>query len=147
MCAPGPAEANAALARAGRCREVAGNPRVKEVGIGEGERLIVCHSPQAAVRDAAVRRPACSPHGEDRGPGHALERQAAEFRGVVCTKPGRWLMGQVLDLRPVHRRRGGRIGALVVLCRPALLLARLIETSCEGSWLPCSGRVFRGPSG
>ena len=59
-------EAAAALARPGRYRTVAGNLRVKEVhvapggdGDGDGgaraERFVVCHNPDQAHRDAAVR--------------------------------------------------------------------------------------------
>jgi hypothetical protein len=60
------AEAAAALARPGRYRTVAGNLRVKEVhvapgGTGDGDggvravRFVVCHNPDQATRDAAVR--------------------------------------------------------------------------------------------
>jgi Transposase DDE domain len=60
------AEAAAALARPGRYRTVAGNLRVKEVhvapgGQGDGDggaraaRFVVCHNPDQATRDAAVR--------------------------------------------------------------------------------------------
>jgi hypothetical protein len=57
-------EAAAALARAGRYRTVAGNLRVKQVWVSPGggrehgtrtERFVVCHNPEAAARDAAVR--------------------------------------------------------------------------------------------
>jgi hypothetical protein len=54
----GSAEARAALARAGRYRQVAGNLAVKEVRLGDGARsprFVVCHNPEAAVRDRAVR--------------------------------------------------------------------------------------------
>jgi hypothetical protein len=58
-------EAAAALARPGRYRPMAGNLRVKEVLVGPGggsadgvraERFIVCHNPEAAARDTAVRK-------------------------------------------------------------------------------------------
>jgi hypothetical protein len=54
------AEAAAALARAGRYRSVAGNLRVKDVAPRAGDavttdRFIVCHNPERAIRDAAVR--------------------------------------------------------------------------------------------
>ena len=45
-------EARAALSRPGRYQEVAGNLKVKEVRIGEGERFVVCFNPEAAERDA-----------------------------------------------------------------------------------------------
>ncbi|MGV0990612.1 IS1634 family transposase, partial [Limnohabitans sp.] len=59
-------EAAAALARAGRYHSVAGNLRVKEVqvapgGHGDGDegaravRFVICHNPDQAQRDAAVR--------------------------------------------------------------------------------------------
>jgi hypothetical protein len=59
-------EAAAALARAGRYRTVAGNLRVKEPAVAPGgdgdgdhgartQRFVVCHNPEQADRDAAVR--------------------------------------------------------------------------------------------
>jgi len=59
-------EAAAALARPGRYRTVAGNRRVKEVAVAPGgdgdgaqgaraQRFVVCHNPEQADRDAAVR--------------------------------------------------------------------------------------------
>jgi len=59
------AEAAAALARPGRYHDVADNLRVKEVWVAPGggsaegaraERFVVCHNPDAADRDAAVRQ-------------------------------------------------------------------------------------------
>ena len=57
------AEAAEALARPGRYKTVAGNLRVKEVTVAAGgdrggaraQRFVVCHNPEAAQRDAAVR--------------------------------------------------------------------------------------------
>ena len=60
------AEATAALARPGRYRTVAGNLRVKEVDVAPGghgdgddgartQRFVVCHNPEQAERDSAVR--------------------------------------------------------------------------------------------
>jgi len=52
------AEAAAALSRQGRYHTVAGNLRVKEVRVDDGaarDRFVVCHNPDAATRDAAVR--------------------------------------------------------------------------------------------
>ncbi len=85
----GSAEATAALGRAGRYQEVAGNLRVKEVRISEHERFVIAHNPEAADRDAAVR-------------GHLVQlltdliadtdklskTKRAELRGVISTKPG-----------------------------------------------------------
>jgi hypothetical protein len=39
---------------------------------------------------------------------------------------------QVIDLRPVYHRKEDRSRAHVVLCWLALLLVRLIETTCGG---------------
>ena len=52
-------EAAAALARQGRYHEVAGNLRVKEVRVDDGvmrDRFVICHNPDEAVRDQAVRQ-------------------------------------------------------------------------------------------
>jgi hypothetical protein len=188
----GSAEAKAALARAGRYQEVAGNLRVKEVRIGQGERFVICHNPQGALRDAAVRERLLARLTEMiAGCDKLTQAKRAELRGVISTKPGlaRYLrttaggllrvdaaalereekldgkyllrssdpslsaadialgykqllevergwrdMKQVLDLRPVYHRREDRIRAHVVLCWLALLLVRVIETSCEESW-------------
>lgn len=83
------AEAQAALARPGRYREVAGNLKVKEVRIGEEERFLVCSNPEAAERDAKVRERLVAHlagliKDSDRLP--AMKR--AELRGVISTKPG-----------------------------------------------------------
>ncbi|MDB5064617.1 MAG: family transposase [Chloroflexi bacterium] len=52
------AEATAALARPGRYRTVADNLRAKEVVIDDGtmrDRFVICHNPEQAERDRAVR--------------------------------------------------------------------------------------------
>ncbi|GAC1345752.1 MAG: IS1634 family transposase [Candidatus Dormibacteria bacterium] len=54
----GSTEAAAVLARPGRYRTVAGNLRVKEVVVDDGtmrDRFVVCHNPEQAERDRAVR--------------------------------------------------------------------------------------------
>ena len=51
-------EAKAALARQGRYHTVAGNLRVKEVVIDSGtmrDRFVICHNPEEANRDKAIR--------------------------------------------------------------------------------------------
>ena len=85
----GSKEAQSALARPGRYKEVAGNLKVKEVKIGDGERFVVCANPEAAERDAQVRSRLLAHLGEmikdsDRLP--PLKR--AELKGVISTKPG-----------------------------------------------------------
>jgi transposase len=52
------AEAKAALARQGRYRTVAGNLHIKEVRVDDGtmrDRFVICHNPDQADRDQAVR--------------------------------------------------------------------------------------------
>lgn len=52
------AEAAAALSRQGRYQSVTGNLRVKEVRVDDGagrDRFVICHNPDAAVRDATIR--------------------------------------------------------------------------------------------
>ncbi len=85
----GSKEARAALSRAGRYCEVAGNLKVKEVKIGENERFVVCHNPEAAERDAQVRA-----HLLDHLTGLIKDSDClpplkrAELKGVISTKPG-----------------------------------------------------------
>src|SRR6266536_2158220 len=85
----GSAEATAALARQGRYQQVADNLRVKEVRISDAERFVICHNPEQADRDAAVRERLLAQlqetiTGSDRLP--ATKR--AELRGVISTQPG-----------------------------------------------------------
>ena len=92
------AEAAAALARPGRYHDVADNLQVKEVrvapggGIADGaraERFVVCHNPDAAARDAAVRQRLIE-HlqgliaGSDAWP----KRKRDELVGSLRNKPG-----------------------------------------------------------
>ena len=51
----GSADAQAALSRQGRYKDVARNLKVKEVRIADDERFVICFNPEAAERDAAVR--------------------------------------------------------------------------------------------
>src|SRR6266705_3029844 len=63
-------------------------------------------------------------------------------------------MKQVIDLRPVCHRKEERIRAHVILCWLALLLARIAENACGGTWPDLRrelGRIhagtFTGPAG
>ena len=83
------ADAKAALSRPGRYATVAANLRVKEVKLGDGERFVICHNPEAADRDARIRGRLVAQltemiDGSDTLP--AIKR--AELRGVISTKPG-----------------------------------------------------------
>ena len=93
-------EAAAALARAGRYRTVAGNLRVKEVhvapggdGNGDGgaraQRFVVCHNPDQAIRDAAVRANLVE-HltGLIDGSDAWTPAKRSELAGSLTTKPG-----------------------------------------------------------
>jgi len=85
----GSAEAEAALSRQGRYQEVAENLRVKEVRIAEDERFVICHSPEGAERDAAIRARLIAQlkeliDGTDKLGGD----KRAELRGVISTRPG-----------------------------------------------------------
>jgi hypothetical protein len=84
----GSAEAGAALSRQGRYQEVAGNLRVKEVRIAEDERFVICHNPEGAERDAAVRARMIAQLKEliDGTDGLSKDKRA-ELRGVISTKP------------------------------------------------------------
>jgi transposase len=85
----GSAEAQAALARAGRYQEVAGGLRVKEVRVAEHERFVVCHNPESAERDAAVRARLVARLGELIATSDKLSvTKRAELRGAIGTKPG-----------------------------------------------------------
>ena len=91
-------EAAAALARAGRYRTVAGNLRVKEVRVAPGgtdadgvraERFVICHNPQAADRDAAVRERLISHLAElIDGSDQWTTRRRDELVGTLKAKPG-----------------------------------------------------------
>jgi transposase len=85
----GSAEADAALSRQGRYKDVAGNLKVKEVRIAEDERFVICHNPEAAERDAATRARMIAQLKELIDGSDQLSRdKRAELRGVISTKPG-----------------------------------------------------------
>ena len=188
----GSAEAEAALSRQGRYKDVAGNLKAKEVKIADDERFVICFNPEAAERDAAVRTRMIAQLEEAIKDSDQLSKdKRAELRGVISTKPGlnRYLrvtpggllrtdaakakteenldgkyllrtadpklsaediavgykqllevergwrdMKQVIDLRPVYHRKEERIRAHVLLCWLALLLARIAENACGGTW-------------
>jgi hypothetical protein len=85
-------EAAAALARQGRYRLVAGNLRVKEVIIDDAtmrDRFVVCHNPEQAERDAAIRERLVARLTEVIAGSDQLTPTArAELRGQIATKPG-----------------------------------------------------------
>jgi hypothetical protein len=134
-------EATAALARPGRYRTVAGNLRVKEVAVAPGgdgdgddgaraQRFVVCHNPEQAVRDAAVR---------DRLVAHLEElivgsdawsgRRRDEFVGSLKGKPGL--------RRYLRRTKSG-------LLRIDHATAKA-EAHMDGKWLLRTGDVTLSP--
>jgi Transposase DDE domain len=85
----GSTEAQAALSRQGRYKDVAGNLKVKEVKIAEDERFVICFNPEAAERDAAVRARMIARLEEIISGSDQLSRdKRAELRGVISTRPG-----------------------------------------------------------
>ena len=101
----GSAEVAAALARAGRYRQVAGNLAVKEVRLGDGARsprFVLCHNPEAAARDRSVRERLLA-YLEDRiaGSDGWEPRRRHELVGELRTTPGL--------LRLLRRTRQGKL--------------------------------------
>jgi len=88
----GSAEARAALSRAGRYQQVAGNLEVKEVRLGEGlraPRFVVVHNPEAAERDVRVRENLVAYLAEQiAGSDSWPQRRRDELVGTLRTKPG-----------------------------------------------------------
>jgi Transposase DDE domain len=85
----GSAEATAALARAGRYQQVADNLRVKQVRLGDGDRFVIAHNPEAAEHDAVVRARLLERLEEMiTGSDKLSKTKRAELRGVISTKPG-----------------------------------------------------------
>src|SRR3954447_8927827 len=103
----GTTEADAALARQGRYAGVAENLQVKEVNIGTDDRFVICHNPEAADRDAAIRQRLLAQlsdliDGTDR----LSATKRAELRGVISTKPGLNRFLRVTPQGPAAHRPG-----------------------------------------
>ena len=85
-------EAQAALSRQGRYHVVAGNLRVKEVVIDDGtmrDRFVICHNPEQAERDRAVRDQLLAQLGDAIAGSDTLSRAArAELAGELRSYPG-----------------------------------------------------------
>ena len=88
----------AALSRQGRYQQVAGNLQVKEVRISDTDRFVICHNPDAAVRDAAIRDKLVA-HLEQTiaGSDQLSATKRAELRGKISMMPG---LNRFLRLTP-----------------------------------------------
>ena len=86
----GSAEVKAVMSRQGRYKTVKDNLQVKEVRLGDdSDRFIICHNPDQAGRDAAVRARLLAQLEElikDTGSLPAAER--AKLEGTLAGKPG-----------------------------------------------------------
>ncbi len=80
----------AALARQGRYRQVAGNMHVKEVRLADaGDRMVICYNPEAAARDAAIRDQLLTQLEQMIEGTDALSAAGrARLGGVISTKDG-----------------------------------------------------------
>jgi len=88
------ADAKAALARAGRYHVCAGNLSVKEVRVGEGarsQRFVLCHNPEAALRDSQVRANLVAYlESQIKGSDDWTRSRRDELAGKLRTTPGLW---------------------------------------------------------
>jgi len=137
----GSAEAQAALARAGRYSELAGGLRIKEVRISGEERFVVAHNPQAAARDAAVRARLVARLEEMIAGSDALSAtKRAELRGAIRTKPAlarllRTTPGGLLRLDAAAIKAEERLdGSYLLRCSDASLSAEEIALGYKQLW-------------
>jgi hypothetical protein len=86
----GSPEVKAALSRQGRYKTVRDNMQVKEVRLGDdGDRLIICHNPDQAGRDAAIRTRLVAQLEEIIDGTDALAAtERAKTEGSLAGKPG-----------------------------------------------------------
>jgi len=100
-------EIKAALSRQGRYHAVAGNLQVKEVRIEDaGDRFIICHNPDAAVRDAATRADLTARLEEMIAGSDKLSvTKRAELRGKISAMPG---LNRFLRVTPGGLLRTGK---------------------------------------
>ena len=83
-------DVQAALARQGRYRQVAGNMHVKEVKLDDiDDRMVICYNPDAATRDAAIRDLLITQLEQMIEGSDALSATGrARLSGVISTKDG-----------------------------------------------------------
>jgi hypothetical protein len=87
-------------------------------------------------------------------PTMSAEDIALGYKQLLEVERGWRDMKQVIDLRPVYHRKEERTRAHVILCWLALLLPRVAENACGGTWPEIRrqlGRIhagtFTGPAG
>jgi Transposase DDE domain len=87
-------------------------------------------------------------------PAMTAEDIALGYKQLLEVERGWRDMKQVIDLRPVYHRKEERIRAHVMLCWLALLLARIAENACGGTWPDLRRELdrihagtFAGPAG
>ncbi len=89
----GTPEADTALARQGRYRQVAGNLEVKEIALDDsGERFVICRNPEAAARDQTIREQIVA------------QLQAAIARSDKLPATGRAALAGELGTHPAYKR-------------------------------------------
>jgi Transposase DDE domain len=82
-------EIKAALSRHGRYTPIAGNMRVKWVKVSEHERSVICHNPDGAARDAAIRDELVANLEELIGGSDQLDaHDRGVLHGKISVKPG-----------------------------------------------------------
>jgi hypothetical protein len=110
-------EASAALARQGRYHVVEGGLRVKQVRVDEGthrDRFVICHNPERAQRDRAIREQILARLSEQiAGADKLTAVKRRELYGALATKPAfKRLLRQTptgklrIDRSAVARERG-----------------------------------------
>jgi hypothetical protein len=84
----------------------------------------------------------------------SAEDIAQGYKQLLEVERGWRDMKSIIDLRPVHHRLEDRIRAHVLLCWLALLLIRIIETTCNDTWPSLRRQLerlhvgtFTGPAG
>ena len=106
------AEAAAVLSRQGRYHTVNESLRVKEVRVDDGtarDRFVICHNPDAATRDAAIRDQIIARLTERITGSDALPaRKRAELAGAMRTKPA---FAKFLRVTPTGKLRVDRTKA------------------------------------
>ncbi len=85
----GSPEVKSALSRPGRYQDVAENMRVKEVRISDTDRFVICHNPEAAIRDQHMRTQLVTHLQELIADTDTLsDFKRGEVRGRIADKPG-----------------------------------------------------------